>query len=331
LFTLRHGRHGKRGKGVFMEKTKIVVIVGPTAAGKTAFSCELAGIFDAEIISADSRQVYKHMDIGTAKPTEKQRNSVPHHLIDVCRPDSGYSAADFKRDAEESLRAVSSRGKRAFIVGGAGLYVRAFLEGLFIGPGNIASVRETLLKEERLFGREYLHKELSRVDPVSASRIHPNNIHRVMRALEVYSFSGRPISSFWEEHGFREKNYDTLKIGLIKERGVLYRDIEKRIDKMMEEGLLEETGRLLEMGFSAELKSMRSLGYREMIGHINGVFSLDEAAGALKKNTRNYAKRQITWFKKDKDVVWFSPGDKEGVVSLVRDFYSKQSNPRVCG
>ncbi|MBI5559719.1 MAG: tRNA (adenosine(37)-N6)-dimethylallyltransferase MiaA, partial [Deltaproteobacteria bacterium] len=160
------------------------------------------------------------------------------------------------------------------------------------------------------------------VDPLSASRIHPNNIHRVIRALEVYSSTGSPISSLQKEHGRGESDYDCLKIGLMKERPLLYRDIEKRVDRMMEDGLLAETQNLVRMGYGAELKSMRSLGYREMRDYTGKRRSLDSAVSEFKKNTRNYAKRQITWFKKDKEVLWFSPEDKPGIISLVRDFYS---------
>ncbi|MBI5599252.1 MAG: tRNA (adenosine(37)-N6)-dimethylallyltransferase MiaA [Deltaproteobacteria bacterium] len=305
-----------------MKRIKIVAIVGPTAAGKTALAITLARLFDGEIISADSMQVYRGMDTGTAKPSKKDRTLVHHHLIDVVSPDEDYSAACFERDAEAAIADINLRGKRIFLVGGAGLYVRAVLAGLFEGPGGHGELRERFAMEARLYGREHLFRELERVDPLSASRIHPNNIHRVMRALEVYCSTGRPISQWHSGHGLGKEKYETLKVGLIKERDALYRDIEKRVDRMVEDGLAEEVQRLLDMGFSPELKPMRSLGYREMGDYLSGARTLEDAVMEIKKNTRNYAKRQITWFKKDKDIAWFSPEDKTGIIALVRDFHA---------
>ncbi len=306
-----------------MKKTKMVVIVGPTAAGKTALSLKLAKAFNGEIVSADSMQVYRYMDIGTAKPTKEEREDVPHHLIDIVDPDCEYSAADFKRDAERVISDIVSRSRRVFLVGGTGLYVRALLEGLFDGPGKVPWLRTELEERARRAGREALYRELEVVDPASARRIHPNNIARIIRALEVYHATGRPLSEFHRRHGFGEERFDTLKIGLVRDRRVLYADIEKRVDRMIEGGLLEEVRWLLEAGYTQELKPMLALGYREMTDHIMGRLDFDEAVAELKKNTRNYAKRQLTWFKKDSGIRWFSPDDEAGIMRAVKRFFTQ--------
>ena len=304
-------------------RIKVVSIVGPTAAGKSLIAMELSRRLGGEIISADSMQVYRYMDIGTAKPSLKDRSEIPHHLIDVAFPDDDYNAARFRQDALKAAELIDGRGNRVIIAGGTGLYVRAFLGGIFEGPGKDSILRERLEKEASVHGRSYLHERLSEVDPVSAKRIHPNHISRIMRALEVYYSTGRPISEFQSEHGFTENRFETLKIGIIKTRDGLYGAIEQRVQAMMEAGLLKETETLLSLGYGPGLKSMRSLGYKEMTGHIEGKLTLDDAISELKKNTRNYAKRQITWFKKDKDVRWFSPEDASIVIETVKEFFTR--------
>src|SRR3990170_5158392 len=201
---------------------------------------ELARRLGGEIISADSMQVYRHMDIGTAKPSLKDRSEIPHHLIDVANPDEDYNAARFRQDALKATELIEGRGKRIILAGGTGLYVRAFLSGIFEGPGKDSLLRERLEKEASAHGRGYLHDRLSEVDPVSAKRIHPNHISRVMRALEVYYSTGRPISEFQSEHGFTENRFETLKIGVLRTRDELYRAIGQRGEGMMEEGGLKE-------------------------------------------------------------------------------------------
>jgi len=317
-----------------MERIKIVAIVGPTCVGKSALSIGLARMFGAEIVSVDSMQLYRHMDIGTAKPSPGERALVRHHMIDVVEPDCDYSAADFSEDAALAIEDITGRGRAAFAVGGTGLYLRALLGGgLFDGPGRSRAVREGLEERARLHGGRSLYAELLEVDPVSAGRIHPNNTARVVRALEVYRLSGRPISELQAEHGFEDKRYAALKIGLERDREELYRDIEKRVDRMIDEGLVEETRRLMEMGFSPDLKSMQSLGYREMAEHLLGRATLAESVKALKKNTRNYAKRQMTWFRKDSEIRWFSPEDKTGIIAEVeaRGFGAVSNRAANCG
>lgn len=300
-----------------VEKAKVVIIAGPTASGKSMLAAELAKAFNGEVVSADSMQVYKYMDIGTAKPSKETLESVPHHLIDVVEPDSDYTAASFRIDAMRKIREIHGRGRPAFIAGGTGLYIKALTKGLFEGPAADKSLREGLRREAGERGAGHLYKRLKEVDPTSAASIHPNNVVRIIRALEVYESAGRPISDFHREHGFHEDPFDAVKVGLVKERALLYGDIEKRVDRMMEEGLPEETERLIDMGYGPDLKPMRALGYREMTGYLYGEFGLDESVVLLKKNTRHYAKRQMTWFRKDPGIIWFSPEQKKDIMMVV--------------
>lgn len=301
-----------------MEKPKVTFILGPTASGKTSLAVELAEVFDGEIISADSMQVYRFMDIGTAKPSEEELSRVPHHLIGIVDPDKEYSAARFRTDALEKIDGIRSRGKNVFVAGGTGLYVKVLTKGIFEGPSSESSVREALMETARTQGTAALFERLREVDPVSAMRIHPNNTQRLVRALEVWEVSGRPISEFHNGHAFSEDPLDTLKIGLVVERDTLYRDIEKRVDKMMEDGLLEETRRLISMGYGSGLKPMCGLGYKEMTGVLRGERTISGAVELLKKNTRNYAKRQLTWFKNDPEIRWFSRGQKDDIIKTVK-------------
>lgn len=302
-----------------MERSKIILVLGPTATGKSRLAVELAGAFNGEIINADSMQVYKHMDIGTAKPSKEELKAVHHHLIDIVTPDEDYTAARFRKDALLKIDGIRSRGRNAFIVGGTGLYIKVLTKGIFEGPEGDRSLREALEKEARELGSMALYERLKEVDPVSALSIHPNNMVRVIRALEVYSISGRPISEFQKEHGFSDSPFDALKIGLVKERAALYLDIEKRVDNMMERGLIEETKKLVSMGYSPDLKAMCGLGYKEMVGFLSGKTGLAGAVELLKKNTRHYAKRQMTWFKKDPEIRWFSPEQKKDIINLVKE------------
>lgn len=299
---------------------KLLVIAGPTASGKSALAAGLARLFDGEVISADSMQVYRHMDIGTAKPSEDEMAGVAHHLISVVDPSEEYTAAKFREDALQKIQEILGRGKRVVIAGGTGLYIKALTQGLFEGPEADWDLRRGLLEEAEKKGREALHEKLREADPVSASRIHPNNLHRVIRALEVYSLSKRPISDLQEEHSFAPAPFETLKIGLSMERAELYAAIDRRVERMVEAGLLDETRRLLSMGHHSGLKPMRGLGYKEMTAFIEGEYAFDEAVRLIKRNTRHYAKRQMTWFRKDPEIRWFNPGDKNCIIGLVRGF-----------
>ncbi len=305
-----------------MDKTRIIVIQGPTAAGKSALAMELAGTFGGEIISADSMQVYRHMDIGTAKPSPEDRKRVRHHLIDIVAPDEDYTAARYRVDAAAAIEEINHRNKIPIVAGGTGLYIKALTEGLFEGPGADAGIRDVLLAEAREAGAGSLHQRLNAVDPDSAARIHPNNVARVIRALEVYLVSKRPISELQKAHGFAESPYDALKICLTMERDELYSAIGSRVDAMIEAGLVAEARGLVEAGYGLDLKAMRGLGYKEMGLFISGAYGLAEAVELLKKNTRHYAKRQLTWFKKDVGAKWFYPGAKSDIMTLVKGYLS---------
>lgn len=303
-----------------MNKPKIVVVAGPTATGKSAIAVEIASIFNGEVVTADSMQVYRHMDIGTAKPASEEMGGVPHHLMDIVDPDEEYTAARFSREAGEAIENIASRSRLPIVAGGTGLYIRALLHGLFEGPVSDKAIREGLMAQALDKGKEALHEELKKIDPEAASSIHPNNIARVIRAIEVYRLTGKPISAFQKEHGFTPSRFDALKIGLIKEREELYRDIDARVDRMMEAGLVEEVKTLLERGYSARLKPMGGLGYKEVAGYLSGRYPIDEAVRLLKMNTRHYAKRQLTWFRKDPGIKWFHPARKQDIIDTVRGF-----------
>lgn len=310
-----------------MDKTKLIVIQGPTAAGKSALAMELSERFGGEIISADSMQVYRYMDIGTAKPSLEDRKRVRHHLIDIIAPDEGYTAARYCIDAAAAVVEISGRKKIPIVAGGTGLYIKALTGGLFEGPGADAGIRDRLLTEAREAGAIVLHQRLNAVDPEAGATIHPNNVRRVIRALEVYLTYKRPISELQNEHGFNETPYDALKICLTKERSELYSAIDSRVDAMIEAGFVAEVRGLHEAGYSFDLKSMRGLGYKEMGLFLSGASGFAEAVGLLKRNTRHYAKRQLTWFKKDRGCPptpergndkWFYPGMKSDIMALVK-------------
>ncbi len=304
-----------------MNKIKLLVILGPTASGKSSLAVEVASSFNAEIVSADSMLVYKGMDIGTAKPGQDDLSSVPHHLIDIVLPDGAFSAADYRTAATRAIEDITARGKRVVLVGGTGLYLRALLEGIFKGPGRSDKLRREFANVIDRDGLCALHAELAEVDAEAADRIHPNDETRVVRALEVYHLTGRTITSLHKEHGFSEKTYETLKIGLRKERPDLYDDINHRVDEMMAQGLLAEVAGLLDKGYSGGLKPMQALGFKEMVSHIEGGVELPKAVEALKKNTRNFAKRQITWFGKDREIRWFALSDKTAIMAVASKFW----------
>jgi tRNA dimethylallyltransferase len=288
-----------------MERPKIVALVGPTATGKSILALYLAQRFRGEIISADSVQVYRGLDIGTAKPSEEDRRRVRHHLVDILDPDEGYSAASFRQQADQVICELHKRKTPIFVVGGTGLYLKALTRGLFRGPAANPELRLALQEKAKREGSEVLHQELRELDAEAASRIHPHDRFRVIRALEVHCLGRKPISHFQKEHGFREAPYDVLKIGLSCDRDDLYRRVELRADRMMELGWVDEVRSLLLRGYGPGLKSMQSLGYRHILAYLFGDLSLEEAVRVIKRDTRRYAKRQITWFKADPEVLWF--------------------------
>lgn len=282
----------------------LVVIVGPTAVGKTRLSLRLAQEFDGEIISADSRQVYRGMDIGTAKPTLEQRQRVPHHLIDVVAPDETFTLAQYQKLAYEAIDNVLARGRIPFLVGGTGLYVRAVVEGWGIPrvPPK-EELRAELYRQAEIEGEEALHARLREVDPAAAERIDPRNVRRVVRALEVYLETGQPISELQRK---KPPPYRILQIGLTMERQELYRRIDERVDKMIEEGLVEEVRRLIEQGYGHDLPSMSGLGYQQIGMYLRDQVSLEEAIQLIKRHTRRFVHHQYNWFRlDDENIRWF--------------------------
>lgn len=304
---------------------KIIVICGPTASGKSALALELARRLDGEIVNADSMQVYRSMDIGTAKPSTEERARIPHHLIDIADPDQPFSAADFAVAADAAIRGIDSRDRRAIVVGGTGLYIRALLKGLVDSPGGADDFRQALHEEAGRLGNEALLERLRQVDPELAERLHPNNLPRIIRALEVHHLTGIPLSRYQQEHGFSGQRYRNLQIGLRVGRPLLYSRIDQRVDRMLEQGLLQEVRHLLSEGYGPEAKAMRAIGYKEMMAHLAGECSLEEAIRLIKRNTRHYAKRQLTWFNADQDILWLEyPAEFDTILKHAIEFFDQR-------
>jgi tRNA dimethylallyltransferase len=306
-----------------MEKPKIIVIVGPTASGKSSLAIHLAQRFKGEIINADSVQMYRGLDIGTAKPSVQERKLIPHHLIDILDSEENYSAADFRRHADELIQRLHQRKIRIFVVGGTGLYLKVLTRGIFSGPAGDPAIRKALQIRQEKEDQSALYQELQTLDPLAASQLHPRDTFRIIRALEVYYLSGKPISTFQNDHGFREKPYDVLKIGLYYERNELYRRIEDRVNRMLQIGWLDEVRSLLAQGVQRNRKPMQSIGYRTIISYLLGEVSYAEAVRLIQRDTRRYAKRQLTWFRADPQISWFqaSPSEYPVIEKAVADFY----------
>ena len=293
-----------------MDKQKLVVITGPTAVGKTKLSIELAKRIGGEIISADSMQVYKYMNIGTDKISRDKMEGVPHHLIDFLDPHEDFNVFIFQKLVKEAIEGIASRGKVPIIVGGTGFYIQAVLYDIdFTETDEDETYRHELEKRAVLEGVHVLHEELRAVDPESADAIHENNSKRVIRALEYYKKTGKKISEHNTEQHQRTSPYDFKYFVLTDDREVLYSRIEKRVDQMIDEGLEAEVKELLAMDIPKEATSMQGLGYREMIGYLEGEYDLDRAVYLIKRNTRHFAKRQLTWFKRERDVLWIDKRD----------------------
>ncbi|TSA45028.1 MAG: tRNA (adenosine(37)-N6)-dimethylallyltransferase MiaA [Deltaproteobacteria bacterium] len=295
--------------GADIPRPRLICIVGPTGVGKTAMALELAGRWGGEIVSADSMQVYRHMDIGTAKPTPEERRRIPHHLLDVVNPDEPFDASLYIRLANGIIADLQRERKVVFVVGGTGLYIRALLGGLIDGPGADEVLRRELKQQMNQRGKAHLYERLRTTDPLAADQIHPHDGIRIIRALEVLELTGRSIVAHQQEHRFGEAPYELLRIGLCLDRERLNDRIERRTDRMIADGLPEEVRRLLDMGYTESLKPMQSLGYRNMISFLAGQQSLEEAVRLIKRDTCRYAKRQMTWFAADREVVWLDPGD----------------------
>jgi tRNA dimethylallyltransferase len=303
--------------GTDLPKPRLICIFGPTGVGKTGMALELAGRWGGEIVSADSMQVYRHMDIGTAKPTLEERSRIPHHLIDVADPDEPFDASRYIEMASGVIALLQRAKKPVFVVGGTGLYIRALLGGLIDGPGADEVLRRELKAEMKRFGKEHLYERLRARDGRAAAQIHPHDGVRIIRALEVLELTGRSIVEHQQEHCFRESAYEALRIGLKLDRERLNGRIDRRTDRMIAEGFVEEVRRLLDMGYGETLKPMQSLGYRHLISFLAERRSLEEAVRLIKRDTRLYAKRQMTWFTADRDVVWLDPGDVEGAAARI--------------
>jgi tRNA dimethylallyltransferase len=282
----------------------ILIIAGPTAVGKTDASLLLAQELGAEIVSADSMQVYRGMDIGTAKPTREQRRLVYHHMIDIAEPDQPYSAGDYLRDARAAIDGIISSGGTPLVVGGTGLYIRVLMRGLFHGPPADLELRERLLQRESEGEPGILYADLAKVDPEAAIKIHPSDLRRTVRALEVYYLKDRKLSEFQREHSFQDRPYRFRLLFLVRSRSELYHRIEKRVDQMIADGLEAEVKTLKERGYGPDLPSMQGLGYKQFMAHFIGKFSRDEAIALLKRDTKRFAKRQFTWFRREPEAQW---------------------------
>ena len=300
-------------------KHKLIAIVGPTASGKTRLSVELAKELGGEIISFDSMQIYRGMDIGTAKPTMEERQGIVHHMLDIADPREDYSVSRFVEEADKLLQELLSQGKTVILVGGTGLYIDSLMKGLEFAPLPESGVRQELTRIAQEQGIEVLMDKLRAVDPESAERIPPSNQKRVIRALEIYLESGKTMTQHNLETQQRPPKYEPLWIGLdYVNREALYARINRRVDLMVEQGLLEELQRLLAQGIPENATSMQAIGYKELMGYIRGECSLEEAKELLKQSSRRYAKRQRTWFRRNPKIHWFLLEDEPNFEALFR-------------
>ena len=293
-----------------MMKKPLIVLTGPTAVGKTALSIALAKQVGCEIISADSMQVYKYMDIGSAKIMPQEMQGVEHYLVDVLKPEEEFHVVRFQQMAKEAMENIYAHGKIPLLVGGTGFYIQAVTRDIDFTEGEEdREYRSSLEQLAQSQGSDTLHKMLQEIDPPSAASIHANNMKRVIRALEFYHLNGYPISKHNQQESEKESPYNLAYFVLNDERSRLYERIDKRVDLMMEAGLVEEVRRLRKMGYNRNMVSMQGLGYKELLAWMDGEYSLEEAVRILKRDTRHFAKRQITWFKREKDVIWMNKPD----------------------
>lgn len=303
-------------------RIKAGFIVGPTGSGKTAIAMTVAERLSAEIVNADSRQLYIGMDVGTAKPSAEQRRRVPHHLIDVRTPDDPLDVAEFVVMARAAILDIASRGRKVLVVGGSGFYLRALRGGIFEGPPASEEIRAEFARIAAERGIPFLHDKLMKIDPPSASRIQRNDLYRIVRALEVHRITGIPISVHQERHRFAKREFDTMTLALEVPRRELYENINGRLDAMIAEGFIEEVRRLL-AGYSAEAPPLNSIGYREVAAFIRGDMTLAEAVDLAKRKTRQFAKRQLTWFRGESEVVWIDAHrGAEQALRLFEQFFS---------
>ena len=291
----------------------VLVLIGPTAVGKSRVAVEVAKAFETEVLTADSRQVYREMDVGTDKPTPEERQGVPHRLIDLVNPDESFNVGLYRRQALDEIERLYRDSRLPLVVGGTGLYVRTLLKGLCDAPPTDPIVRGALQQEVKDFGHDRLYARLVAVDPVVAARLHPRDESKVIRALEVHQVSGRRMSEYQQEHGFAERPFSALIIGLNRDRDALYRRIEERIDWQLAHGLIEETKQLLARGYRRDSAAMKGLGYRQVAEHLAGEYDATEMVRRFKRDTRHYSKRQMTWFRKEPGIQWLTIGESESV------------------
>jgi len=305
-------------------KPRIVIILGPTGVGKSALALDLAGQLDGEIVNADSQQVYRYLDIGTGKPSMADRERVRHHLIDVLNPDQEFNAAMFRHLASEVIYQIDERERNAIVCGGTGLYLKALTRGLFDGPAQDPEIRRSLEKEIAASGLNSLYRRLAEIDPTVNTTIHPHDRLRTIRAMEVYQLTGKPISQWQKEHRFEEESFEVLKIGLNRERTELYDRINQRSDDMVAAGFLDEVRALEARGYSLDLKSLRSVGYAQMAKVLRGILTIDAALVEMQQETRHLAKRQLTWFRADKEIRWFHPKQAAEIFTATKGFFSNR-------
>lgn len=293
------------------QKIPLIVVAGPTASGKTALSIEICKEFGGEVVSADSMQIYKHMNIGTAKPDDMEKKGIPHHLLDIIDPNESFSVADYTKLAHQKIREIYENGKIPVLVGGTGLYINSVVDNIaFVEDQTDQNYREELFKTAGEKGNEYLHELLAEIDPETAKCVHPNNLGRVVRALEIYKLTGKTMSQTRAESKLVPSPYEPIMVALTTtQRQTLYNRINDRVDIMVEQGLVNEAKELINKGFSKT--AFQAIGYKEIINYINGKESFEEATEKLKMETRRYAKRQLTWFKKDERYYWIKIDNKE--------------------
>ncbi len=297
------------GFGTSMRPARIAVgfIVGPTGAGKSALAMTVAERSNCEIVNADSRQFYRGMDLGTAKPSADDRRRVPHHLIDVRNPDQSLDVAEFAQLARAAIEEIAERGRNPLVVGGSGLYLRVIRGGIFRGPAASPEIRDRLAKVAEEQGVPHLHQRLRDLDPESANRIGINDLYRIVRALEVFELTGETISTHQKRHRFADLGYDTLTIGIEVERKKLYQAIDARFDAMVAAGLVEEVRALIQAGYSPEKPPLSTIGYKQIAAYLRGELTLADAIALAKQESRRLAKRQLTWFRREPEIVWLDP------------------------
>ena len=304
------------------KKPKLFVVLGPTAVGKSAVGIDIAKRLRGEIINADSLQVYKYLNIGTAKPNSKELHEVSHHLINIVDPDEDFNAGMFRSRAASTIKDLHEANKNIILVGGTYLYVKVLLSGLIEGlPANM-EIRENIKKLRAIFGLPYVYDRLLLLDPEAAARIHPNDYVRAERALEVNYLTGQKMSELQAVHSFQDQDYEYFKIGISLDRETLKERIDKRVDIMIKEGLVEEVKKLREMGYHNNLKPMQSIGYKEINQFLDGEIGIDEAVELIKRDTKRFAKRQMTWLKKDNEINWFEKDkDFDQILDKAREFF----------